>query len=189
VKKAIEARLSRRGALALIGGGLALACGPALAAPSIASGKGDYRSIHLFSDRLGESVNTVYWIEGDYIPEALTEISYLLRDWRLDLTRPIAPEAIDVLAAAHRRLDTAEPFAVISGYRSPQTNAMLRRRSGGVARNSYHIRGMAVDVRLRSRSVGQMYNAAVACNAGGVGRYSRSGFVHMDCGPVRTWGA
>ncbi len=189
MEKTFEARLSRRGAMALLGGGLALACGPALATPAINSGKGDYRNIHLFSDRLGESVNTVYWIEGGYIPEALTEISYLLRDWRLDLTKPIAPEAIDVLAAAHRLLDTKEPFEVVSGYRSPQTNAMLRRRSSGVARNSYHIRGMAVDVKLRSRSVGQMYNAGVACKAGGVGRYSRSGFVHMDCGPVRTWGA
>jgi uncharacterized protein YcbK (DUF882 family) len=66
---------------------------------------------------------------------------------------------------------------------------MLRESSRGVARNSLHIQGKAADLRLRSRSVGQIYRAATACDAGGVGKYSRSNFVHMDCGPVRTWGA
>ena len=186
--KELEGRLTRRGALMLLGGGLACAATPALASPAINSGKGDYRSIHLYSKRLGESVNTVYWIEGEYIDEALAEISHILRDWRIDRAKSMDPRAIDVLAAAHKLLDTDEPFEAISGYRSPETNAMLRRRSRGVARNSYHIRAMAVDVRLRTRSVGQMFNAAVACQGGGVGRYSRSNFVHMDCGPVRTWG-
>ncbi len=181
-------RVSRRGALAIIGGGIACAAAPALAAPSLATGKGDFRSVHIYSRRLGESVNTVYWIEGEYIPEALSEISYLMRDWRLDLIKPIDPRTIDVMAAAHALLDTDEPFEVVSGYRSAQTNAMLRRRSRGVARNSYHIKAMAVDVKLRTRSVGQMYRAALSCGGGGVGRYSRSGFVHMDCGPVRSWG-
>ena len=78
---------------------------------------------------------------------------------------------------------------MLSGYRSPRTNAMLRRSSGGVARNSLHMVGKAADLRLKSRSVGQMYNAALSCRAGGVGKYSRSNFVHMDCGPVRNWGA
>jgi uncharacterized protein YcbK (DUF882 family) len=77
---------------------------------------------------------------------------------------------------------------LLSGYRSPETNAMLRRRSSGVARNSLHMQGEAADLRVNSRSVNQIYQAARACNAGGVGRYSRSNFVHMDCGPVRTWG-
>ena len=78
---------------------------------------------------------------------------------------------------------------MLSGYRSPRTNAMLRRQSGGVAQNSLHTTGKAADLRLKSRSVAQMYQAAVACRAGGVGRYTRSNFVHMDCGPVRTWGS
>jgi uncharacterized protein YcbK (DUF882 family) len=77
---------------------------------------------------------------------------------------------------------------LLSGYRSPATNAMLRSRSRGVARNSLHMKGQAADLRLKSRSVSQMARAAAACNAGGVGKYSRSNFVHMDCGPVRVWG-
>ena len=76
---------------------------------------------------------------------------------------------------------------MLSGYRTPETNAMLRRRSSGVARNSLHMQGKAADLRLRDRSVSQMARAAIACNAGGVGRYTGSNFVHMDCGPVRTW--
>ncbi|SET59040.1 YcbK family protein [Oceanicella actignis] len=184
----MDQRLTRRGLLGLIGAGAALAAAPGLAAPATLRGKGDYRAIHLFSSRLGESVNTVYWIDGEYIPEALDEISHLLRDWRQDLVKPIDPRVIDILAEAHRKLDAAEPFEVVSGYRSPQTNAMLRRRSSGVARNSYHIKAMAADVTMRSRSVEQMYRAGLSCHGGGVGRYSRSGFVHMDCGPVRSWG-
>ncbi len=77
---------------------------------------------------------------------------------------------------------------LLSGYRSPATNSMLRSRSSGVARNSLHMQGQAADLRLKSRSVAQMARAAAACNAGGVGKYSRSNFVHMDCGPVRVWG-
>ena len=78
---------------------------------------------------------------------------------------------------------------LISGYRSPGTNAMLRSRSSGVAKNSRHLVGEAADLRLNSRSVNQMARAAQACKGGGVGRYSGSNFVHMDCGPVRTWGS
>ena len=77
---------------------------------------------------------------------------------------------------------------LLSGYRSPKTNAMLRSRSRGVAKNSLHMRGQAADLRLSSRSVGQMAKAAAVCRGGGVGRYSGSNFVHMDCGTVRTWG-
>ena len=85
-------------------------------------------------------------------------------------------------------MDTTEPYMLLSGYRSPQTNAMLRSRSRGVAKNSLHMRGQAADLRLASRSVNQMARAAIACNGGGVGRYSGSNFVHMDCGQVRNWG-
>jgi uncharacterized protein YcbK (DUF882 family) len=95
---------------------------------------------------------------------------------------------IDIMAASHALMDTSEPYMLLSGYRSPATNAMLRSRSSGVARNSLHMKGQAADLRLKSRSVSQMARAAAACNAGGVGKYSRSNFVHMDCGPVRTWG-
>lgn len=93
------------------------------------------------------------------------------------------------MAAAHNLLDVNEPYLLLSGYRSPATNAMLRRRSSGVAKNSLHMKGQAADLRLGSRSVNQIAKAAAACKAGGVGRYSGSNFVHMDCGVVRTWGS
>ncbi|MEY8841904.1 YcbK family protein, partial [Cribrihabitans sp. XS_ASV171] len=85
-------------------------------------------------------------------------------------------------------LDVNEPYMLLSGYRSPKTNAMLRSRSSGVAKNSLHLKGQAADVRVSSRSVSQVAKAAMTCRAGGVGRYSKSNFVHMDCGAVRSWG-
>lgn len=152
-------------------------------------GAGDIRRLHMHSARTGETINTIYWIEGDYISEALDEVNHFFRDWRVDQAHRIDTRTIDILSASHNLLDSTDPFLLLSGYRSPQTNAMLRRRSRGVARNSRHMVGQAADVRLGSRSVGQVARAALACHAGGVGRYSRSNFTHMDCGPVRSWGA
>jgi len=151
-------------------------------------GAGDIRRIRMHSGRTGETLDTIYWIEGEYISEALDEVNYFFRDWRIDREHRIDTRAVDILAASHRLLESDEPYLLLSGYRSPETNAMLRRRSRGVARNSRHMIGQAADVRLRTRSVAQIARAALACNAGGVGRYSRSNFTHMDCGPVRSWG-
>jgi uncharacterized protein YcbK (DUF882 family) len=153
-----------------------------------AKGAGDIRRIRMYSGRTGESMDTIYWIEGEYIPEVLKEINHFMRDWRTDDVVRMDPRNVDIMAAAHRLMDVSEPFMLLSGYRSPKTNAMLRSRSRGVAKNSLHMQGMAADLRLKSRSVNQMAKAAAACAAGGVGRYSRSNFVHMDCGAVRTWG-
>ncbi len=180
---------TRRGLLA------AFAATAVAAAPTCSNafgflrGAGDIRRIRMYSGRTGETMDTIYWIEGEYIPEALNEITYFMRDWRSDKTKEIDPRTLDIAAAAHRLLDVSEPYMLLSGYRTPQTNAMLRSSSRGVAKNSLHMRGQAADLRLRSRSVSQMYRAASACEAGGVGKYSRSNFVHMDCGPIRTWGA
>ncbi len=142
----------------------------------------------MYSGRTGESLDTIYWIEGKYIPEVLKEINYFMRDWRSDQTKSMDARTVDIMAAAHGLMDINEPYMLLSGYRSPQTNAMLRRRSKGVAKNSLHMKGQAADLRLKSRSVSQMAQAAAACAAGGVGRYSKSNFVHMDCGAVRNWG-
>jgi len=151
-------------------------------------GGGDIRRIRMYSGRTGESIDTIYWLNGRYIPEALTEIDHFMRDWRQNVVKEIDTRTIDIMAAAHNLMDTDEPYAMLSGYRTAKTNAMLRRRSRGVARNSLHVEGKAADLRLSSRSVNQMFRAASAFGAGGVGRYSRSNFVHMDCGDVRTWG-
>lgn len=164
------------------------------AAPTFANaagflrGGGDIRRIKMYSGRTGERLDTIYWIEGEYIGEALREVNAFMRDWRNGKTINIDTRNIDIMAASLRLMDTSEPYLLLSGYRSPETNAMLRSRSSGVARNSLHIRGQAADLRLSSRSVAQMARAAASCGAGGVGKYSGSNFVHMDCGQVRTWG-
>lgn len=181
--------ITRRGILGIFAATTVAAAPVAGNAFGIIRGAGDYRRIRMYSGRTGESIDTVYWVNGKYIRDALNEINIFMRDWRTGTAIGIDPRAVDIAAASHRLLQTDEPYMMLSGYRSPQTNAMLRRTSGGVARNSLHMVGKAADLRLKSRSVGQMYKAAMACRAGGVGRYSRSNFVHMDCGPVRTWGA
>lgn len=156
-------------------------------AAGVVRGAGDIRRINMRSQRTGEMLNTIYWIEGQYIRPALEEISWFMRDWRENASIDYARTNIDIMAASHRLMETSEPYLLLSGYRSPATNAMLHSRSSAVASNSYHMRGMAADLRLSSRSISHMAQAAQACNSGGVGTYGRSNFVHMDCGPVRSW--
>lgn len=151
-------------------------------------GGGDIRRIRMYSGRTGERLDTIYWIEGRYIAEAIREVNLFMRDWRNGKAVEIDTRTIDIMTAAHNLLETSQPYMLLSGYRSPETNAMLRSQSSGVARNSLHMRGQAADLRLSGRSVSQIARAAAACRAGGVGRYSGSDFVHMDCGAVRTWG-
>ena len=180
--------ISRRGLMGIFAATAIVAAPTATNAFGILRGAGDIRRIRMYSGRTGESVDTIYWIEGKYVKEALNEINYFMRDWRNGQVKGIDPRTVDIAAATHRLMDTNEPFMMLSGYRSPATNAMLRSEMRGVAKNSLHIRGQAADMRLKSRSVSQIYRAAMSCKAGGVGKYSRSNFVHMDCGPIRTWG-
>ena len=180
--------MTRRG---LIG---AFAATAVTAAPTFANaagflrGAGDIRRIKMYSGRTGERIDMIYWIEGNYIGDAVKEVNHFMRDWRTNDVVKMDLRTVDIMAAAHNLLDVNEPYMLLSGYRSPKTNAMLRSRSGGVAKNSLHMRGQAADLRLSSRSVNQMAKAAAVCRGGGVGRYSGSNFVHMDCGTVRTWG-
>jgi uncharacterized protein YcbK (DUF882 family) len=180
--------VSRRGLLGVFAATALVAAPTYTNAFGLLKGAGDIRRIRMYSGRTGESIDTIYWIEGEYIPEVVKEINHFMRDWRSDDVVKMDPRNFDIMAAAHRLMDTNEPYMLLSGYRSPRTNAMLRSKSGGVAKNSLHMKGQAADLRLSSRSVGQMAKAAAACSAGGVGKYSRSNFVHMDCGPVRSWG-
>lgn len=179
--------LSRRGLLK------AFAATAVTAAPTFSNaagflrGAGDIRRIKMYSGRTGEKLDMIYWIEGEYIGESLRQVNRFMRDWRNGETVNIDTRTIDIMAAAHNLMDVDEPYMLLSGYRSPATNAMLRSQSSGVARNSLHMRGQAADLRLANRSVSQMARAAQSCNAGGVGRYPGSNFVHMDCGVVRTW--
>ena len=180
--------LSRR---ALLG---AFASTALLAAPTYSKaagylrGSGDIRRLKMYSARTGEKIDMIYWVEGDYIKDAVKEVHHFMRDWRTGDVKYIDLRTIDIMAASLNILDVNEPYMLLSGYRSPKTNAMLRARSSGVAKNSLHMKGQAADLRINSRSVSQVSRAAASCRAGGVGRYSGSNFVHMDCGPVRTWG-
>lgn len=182
-------KLTRRKLLGAFAAVPVIAAAPYYAnAASYNRGAGNIRKIAMHNARTGETLNTIYWLEGQYIKPALEEINYFMRDWREDAVTTIDPRNVDIIAAVHNLLETDEPFLLLSGYRTPRTNALLRSRSRGVAKDSYHLKGMAADLRLKSRSVSQIARAGTACRAGGVGRYSRSNFVHLDCGPIRTWG-
>lgn len=128
-------------------------------------GAGDIRRIRMYSGRTGESIDTIYWIEGEYIKDAMKEITLFMRDWRNNKVMNIDSRTIDIMTAAHNLMDVSEPYMLLSGYRSPETNAMLRARSSGVAKNSLHMKGQAADLRLESRTVSQMARAAAACRA------------------------
>ena len=180
--------LTRRGLLGVFAATAVIAAPSYSNAFGLLKGAGDIRRVRLYSGRTGESIDTIYWIDGEYIPEVMKEINHFMRDWRSDDVIKMDPRNMDIIAAAHRLMDVNEPYMLLSGYRSPATNALLRSQSGGVAKNSLHMKGQAADLRLKSRTVGQMAKAAKVCAAGGVGTYSRSNFVHMDCGPVRAWG-
>ena len=185
--KSSTSGLTRR---ALLG---AFAATAVVAAPTYSNaagflrGGGDIRRIRMYSGRTSERIDMVYWVDGKYIKDAVKEVNHFMRDWRSDQVKSVDLRTVDIMAATHNLLDVSEPYMLLSGYRSPQTNAMLRRRSRGVAKNSLHMKGQAADLRLSSRSVSQMGKAAMACRAGGVGQYYRSNFVHMDCGVIRSW--
>ena len=181
--------LTRRGLLRAFAATALVAAPTYSNAAGFLRGGGDIRRIKMYSGRTGERIDMIYWVDGKYIKESVAEIHNFMRDWRTNDVKFIDLRTIDIMSAAHNLMDINEPYMLLSGYRSPKTNAMLRARSRGVAKNSLHMQGQAADVRLDSRSVNQMAKAAAACRAGGVGRYSRSGFVHMDCGPVRSWGS
>lgn len=179
--------LSRRSLLGVFAATAVTAAPTFSNAAGFLRGGGDIRRIRMYSGRTGERIDMVYWIDGEYIKDAVREVNHFMRDWRTNDIKQIDLRTIDIMAASHNLLDVNEPYLLLSGYRSPKTNAMLRSRSRGVAKKSLHMRGQAADLRLASRSVSQMANAAEACRAGGVGKYYRSNFVHMDCGVVRSW--
>jgi uncharacterized protein YcbK (DUF882 family) len=145
------------------------------------------RSLKFYALHTGESLTTTYWEDGRYIPGELDRVNYILRDFRANEVKPIDPALLNLLTRIHHRLGTNEPFQVISGYRSPLTNAMLHANSEGVAVHSLHIEGKAIDICVSGRSLAQLRGAALAQQAGGVGYYPKSNFVHVDTGRVRFW--
>jgi len=145
------------------------------------------RSLTLYSIHTGEAVSADYAYGGRYQRDALAAMSRLLRDHRTGEVYPVDPAVLDILHGVAALLATREPFHVVSGYRSPETNEWKWRQGHGVARDSFHLYGRAIDVFLPRGELGQLRRAALTLDAGGVGYYPRSGFVHVDSGPVRTW--
>jgi uncharacterized protein YcbK (DUF882 family) len=134
-----------------------------------------------------EVLDVVYRRGDQYVPEALAQVEVLLRDYRTGDRHPIDPHLLDILYEVAQRVGVDPVFSVISGYRSPHTNALLHERSAGVASHSLHMEGRAIDVRLSRVTSADLADKALAMQRGGVGYYRQSDFVHLDTGRVRTW--
>ena len=135
----------------------------------------------------GESFSGAYRVGHKYLPESFERINRILRDFRTGDVFPIDPRTIDILYMMQQKMGVRQPFEVLSGYRSPKTNTMLRTSTTGVARNSLHLTGQAIDLRLPGIPTRRVRDAAVSLRAGGVGYYPQSDFVHVDTGKVRHW--
>jgi uncharacterized protein YcbK (DUF882 family) len=146
------------------------------------------RTVAFHNLHTGESLTAAYWEGGGYVPDALAAVNHVLRDFRTGDVHPIDPRLLDLLQTLSAQVETGGPFQVISGYRSPATNAMLHAHSDGVAKSSLHMQGMAIDIRLADVALDRLHGAALALGRGGVGYYPESDFVHVDVGRVRRWG-
>ena len=151
-----------------------------------AKGHGAWR-VKFTQAHTGESFNGVYRVGNRYLPEAFEKLNYVMRDFRTGEVFPMDPRVIDILSMVQSKSGSSEPFQILSAYRSPKTNTNLRRASGGVAKNSFHMYGQALDIRNPNVSTKRVRNIARGLKAGGVGYYAKSSFVHIDTGTVRSW--
>ena len=161
----------------------------AAAAPADAPKKVE-RVLSFFNTHTGERLRTAYCCNGEYQADALKEVNYILRDFRANEVKPIDPKLLDLLHELGGTLETDQPFHIISGYRSPHTNALLQSRGGsqsGVASKSLHMVGKAIDIRIPGVKLDHLRAAARSLKLGGVGYYPSSNFVHVDTGRVRFW--
>jgi len=141
-----------------------------------------FRNLHT-----GEATTAVYWSDGIYLPDGMQEINSVLRDHRTDEVHPMDNDLLNFLYVLQRSVGSQKSYEVISGYRSPATNESLRNKSSGVAKRSYHMQGKAIDIRLPGCDLKKLQQAALELKAGGVGYYPKSGFIHVDVGPARSW--
>ncbi len=145
------------------------------------------RALSFHHTHTGETLTAEYFSRGSYVPDALTAINHHLRDFRTGEEHLIDPALLDLLHRLTAATETTKPFEVISGYRSPKTNQILREKSAGVAASSLHMVGKAIDIRLADVPLAALRAAALGLKAGGVGFYPESDFVHVDTGRVRMW--
>jgi len=188
--------LHRRAFLRMGGGALVTAIGSSLALPALAEIASpallglkptDCRTLAFDCLHTGEKLKADYWVDGNYVPDALGHINHALRDFRTGQVHAIEPKLLDVLAQLGQKLETSAPFQVISGFRSPVTNAMLHETTSGVASNSLHMEGKAIDIRVAGQPLARLHVGALSLKAGGVGYYPDDNFVHVDVGRVRHW--
>ena len=167
--------------------------GPIVPAPTLAPidtpalPLGEFRRASIHNLHTGEALDAVYWEKGAYVPDALAEAMRVMRDWRNGQEHAMDPRLLDVLHGLQAKLDTDKPFQLISGYRSPETNARMHAESSQVASHSQHMLGKASDIRVEGVELADLHGAAQSLQAGGVGFYPVSNFVHVDVGPVRQW--
>ncbi len=173
--------LGRRQILGWLGAGALLAHAPA------AWAAGAPRWLAFYNTHTGESLTRTYWDDGVYRDDALAEIDFLLRDHRSGDVAPIDLGLLNLLFALRSVMESDAAYEVISGYRSPKTNAALREKSSGVAKKSLHMLGKAIDLRLPGSQLPDLRAAAISLESGGVGYYPKSDFIHVDIGRVRQW--
>jgi uncharacterized protein YcbK (DUF882 family) len=145
------------------------------------------RKLQIYNLHTKEYFDSPYWMNGGYMPEAVKSLEHMFRDHYNGRERRIDPKLLDLLYSIQKKTGINEPFHLISGYRSPDTNARLRSNNRGVAKKSLHMYGKAADIRLPGLSLKKLRRAAYELKAGGVGYYPRSNFVHVDVGRVRYW--
>lgn len=177
--------LNKSWSVALVSAVASLSAGSPLSVNSAATI--DERRLSFYHTHTRESLDITYTVNGEYQTAALTKINEFLSDFRTGDVEVVDPELLDLIHDVRESLGSEGIFEVISAYRSPKTNEMLRARSGGVARNSQHVLAKAIDVRLRGVETARLRDAAIELQRGGVGYYAKSDFVHMDTGRVRRW--
>ncbi|RKZ59523.1 MAG: hypothetical protein DRQ44_13600 [Gammaproteobacteria bacterium] len=146
------------------------------------------RKLSLLNLHTGEHLHATYWAEGQYQTSELKAINHILRDHRTGDAYQMDNDLLDLLHTLHQKMDSKQEFQIISGYRSPKTNAALNKKSSGVAKKSLHMQGKAIDIRLPGCQLADLQKAAINCQTGGVGYYPKSNFIHIDTGRVRRWG-
>ena len=184
---ASKMRLNRRGFLRLLlwAGLISYSSKSALAAIDYLAPEEKFLS--LYNPNTKENFDGVYWRNGSYVAEALKDINYLLRDVRTDAIKPIDKNLLDLIFSISIKFKPQKPLHIMCGYRTSKTNALLLKHNKSVAKNSYHIKGQAVDIRLPGFRTSELRRAAYELGQGGIGYYPRRRFVHIDVGPVRYW--
>lgn len=167
--------------------GASAALTPLLAHPVLAAAIPEHRVLSFYNIHTGESLRTCYRANGTLIHRAVDRINYIMRDFRTGEIKPVDPQLLDLLHHLMVVIEPPSPISIISGYRSPSTNAALRKVTSGVASKSLHMEGRAIDIRIPGYHTESVREHAIELKSGGIGYYPDSDFVHLDTGPFKIW--